>query len=178
VERSLFRSVPSDVSPGKTTQTQSDPASQAVPFTQEMGRILPTIHRAASCRKVRGSKAWKRLEQKGLADVPTAGCNLMPPPNTTLCHHPPRSEYAQMPPLNSALRRRRLPRYPTSLKYIRHFNKVSKPIRWTYANPTRRIAHLDDHRPTAATGSPAPRCLVRVGDCYTGVPVLVPQSPD
>jgi hypothetical protein len=26
------------------------------------------------------------------------------------------------------------------MKYIRHYNKVPKPIRWTYANPTRRIA--------------------------------------
>ncbi len=101
VERSLFRPVLSDVSPGKTTQTQSGPASQAVPFTQETGSILQTIHRAASCRKVRGSKAWQRLEQKGLADVPTAGYNLMPPPNTTSCHHPPRSQYAQMPPPSS-----------------------------------------------------------------------------
>jgi transposase len=26
------------------------------------------------------------------------------------------------------------------MKYIRHYNKVPKPIRWTYADPTRRIA--------------------------------------
>ena len=26
------------------------------------------------------------------------------------------------------------------MKYIRHYNKVPKPIRWTYANPTLRIA--------------------------------------
>ncbi len=26
------------------------------------------------------------------------------------------------------------------MKYIRHYNKVPKPIRWTYANPTRCIA--------------------------------------
>jgi hypothetical protein len=103
-------------------------------------------------------------------EAPFAGYNLTPAPNTTLCHHPPRSEYAQMPPPNSALRRRRLQRYPTTMKYIRHFNKIPKPIRWTFANPTQRIAHLDDHRPAAATGSQAPLCLVRAGDCYTGVP--------
>jgi hypothetical protein len=26
------------------------------------------------------------------------------------------------------------------MKYIWRYNKVPKPIRWTYANPTRRIA--------------------------------------
>jgi hypothetical protein len=31
------------------------------------------------------------------------------------------------------------------MKYIRHYNKVPKPIRWTYANPTRRIAQTDVH---------------------------------
>ncbi len=42
---------------------------------------------------------------------------------------------------------------------------------------SRHTAHLDAHRSAAPTGSPAPLCLVRAGDCYTGVLVLVSQSP-
>jgi hypothetical protein len=26
------------------------------------------------------------------------------------------------------------------LKYVRHYNKTARPVRWTYADPSRRIA--------------------------------------